>query len=586
MSERKLRAFEVATLGPEHAAEHAEMRAEARQAPMTREQVAEARLGAAAAAADVGAPSEVGRWDFDATVGLPIVAIHAALLPTGKVMVFSYPNVEQTADNWKNEGAAWLWDPATGQKKPVPPPADQFVNGQYRPANIWCSGHAFTPDGELVVFGGNLEFEGPAAKWKGLNRIYLFNPYTEEWRRGPDMRHGRWYPTGVTLADGRIPIVSGLDESGTDMMNTDVEVFTPPSALGADDASVDLIGNTTETAPYDGPWTGGYYPQMYAMPSGRVLVAGPQKEQTYFLKPAGFGTADWFSRSPAEDPPDMNTRHIWGTGVPLPGGIGGSTRFMMIGGSTFDETIPSNGNSEIYDEAQPGLGWQTGPSLNMGRGHANTVLLPDGSMVEVGGGVGREATFASPLHATSAEDRDGDGEPDQKQVELWDPATGQWRLGPAQAENRAYHSTALLLPDGRVLSAGDEFHNAGSSTDTGEIYEPPYLFKGARPTISSAPEAIKRRLRVRCGHARFQRDEGGPGRARRGHARREHEPAAHPARADEAHELRGPEGAADRRGSAPRLLHALPSERPRGAVDRQVREAHDRRHGALEVRAS
>src|SRR4029450_5661696 len=150
------------------------------------------------------------------------------------------------------------------------------------------------------------------------------------------MRHGRWYPTGVTLADGRIPIVSGLDESGTDTMNTDVEVFTPPSSLGAGDASVALIGNTTETAPYDGPWTGGYYPQMYAMPSGRVLVAGPQKEQTYFLKPNGFGTNQWFSRTPAEDPPDMNTRHVWGTGVPLPGGLAGSTRFMRVGGGTFD----------------------------------------------------------------------------------------------------------------------------------------------------------------------------------------------------------------------------------------------------------
>ena len=139
MKERELRALEAASLGPEHAADHAAMRAEARQAPMTREQVAEARRGAAAAAVEVGAASEVGRWDFDAKVDLPIVAIHAALLPTGKVMVFSYPNVEQTADNWKNEGAAWLWDPATGEeagaaaRRPVReravPPGEHLVLG-------------------------------------------------------------------------------------------------------------------------------------------------------------------------------------------------------------------------------------------------------------------------------------------------------------------------------------------------------------------------------------------------------------------------------------------------------------------------
>ncbi len=127
--------------------------------------------------------------------------------------------------------------------------------------------------------------------------------------------------------------------------------------------------------------------------------------------------------------------------------------------------------------------------MNIGRGHANTVLLPDGSMVEVGGGVGRDNAYGSPLHAANEE---------QKQVELWDPATSEWRLGPAQAENRAYHSTALLLPDGRVMSAGDEWHGAGgvegtpaAASDTAEIYEPPYLFKGPRPTIGSRPANIK-----------------------------------------------------------------------------------------------
>ena len=106
--------------------------------------------------------------------------------------------------------------------------------------------------------------------------------------------------------------------------------------------------------------------------------------------------------------------------------------------------------------------------MKVGRGHHNTVLLPDGSMVTVGGGVGI---------------RNGDqwqADAAQRQVDLRDPATGAWRLGAAQAESRAYHSTALLLPDGRVVSAGDDV-NGGTDKDTAEIYEPPYLFKGARP---------------------------------------------------------------------------------------------------------
>jgi hypothetical protein len=468
LGERELRELETATLGPEHAREHAEMRAAMRGRRPSPERLERARRTAAAAAEEVGAPAEVGRWDFDATVSLPIVAIHAALLPTGKVMVFSYPQ-----SPWENRGSAWLWDPVSGTVERNDPPLWlDPKDGALKPANIWCSGHTFTADGELVVFGGNLDFESGAIGWKGLNKVYTFNPFTETWREQPDMRHGRWYPTGVRLADGRIPITSGLDESGTDVMNEDVELFTPPSAPGGL-GSVSLIGRTSDTLPGLPP-TGGYYPHMFAMPSGRAFVVGPQAHQSWFMDTPGTAGFTW------SDAPNLTRRRLWGTAVPLPGDEDGSTRIMALGGTTATAT-PSTTSTEVFDEANPGAGWQAGSPLVVGRGHANTVLLPDGSMVEIGGGVGSDAAIPSPLHAAG---------PEHRQVELWDPAAGEWRLGPAQAENRAYHSTALLLPDGRVLSAGDEYHG-GAAGDTGEIYEPPYLFRGARPTIGSAPSSIR-----------------------------------------------------------------------------------------------
>src|SRR5262249_29875659 len=48
---------------------------------------------------------------------------------------------------------------------------------------------------------------------------------------------------------------------------------------------------------------------------------------------------------------------------------------------------------------------------------------------------------------------------------------------------RMYHSAAVLLPDGRVVSAGGE----ATGRLHAQIYSPPYLFKGARPTITSSP---------------------------------------------------------------------------------------------------
>ena len=151
---------------------------------------------------------------------------------------------------------------------------------------------------------------------------------------------------------------------------------------------------------------------------------------------------------------------------------------VQLGGRT-SASSPGHGStatSEYFDEAEPSPSWKPGESYQLARTYQNTVLLPDASMVSVGGGVGwPEFTGNEAL----------------KQVELWDPVTREWRLGAAQQETRAYHSVATLLPDGRVISAGDNGNApASGATDSAEVYEPPYLFKGPRPTITDAPSAV------------------------------------------------------------------------------------------------
>jgi Kelch motif len=103
------------------------------------------------------------------------------------------------------------------------------------------------------------------------------------------------------------------------------------------------------------------------------------------------------------------------------------------------------------------------------RMHLNAVLLADGTVFVTGGGRKRE--YGRPVKA----------------AELFDPLTETWTTVAAQRAPRAYHSTAVLLPDGRVLSAG---HDNGRRSTMAEVYSPPYLFRGARPTIASSIDGV------------------------------------------------------------------------------------------------
>src|SRR5215208_4066495 len=482
MTERKLRTFETRTLGPGHAREHALMRRAIRQVEAKGGEAVAAAPPKLAAAADVGAdvgdPADVGQWKTTKTP-FPIVAIHAALLPTGKVMFFSYP----TYPTRPNNAEAYLWDPEHPEVAPVQkdPPGK---------ANIWCAGQTFSAAGELVVFGGNLDYETQSDTWKGLDKVFTFNPWTETWREQPKMAHGRWYPTGIRLPDGRIPIVSGLDESGVLLphsnTNQDVELFAPPTTPG-EAGTIKKIGSigTGELDERTKKPIGQLYPRMISMASGHTMLAGPDKATSWYIDDVDADPFTW------GDIPNLTRDRSWGTTVPLPSGPGGPTKLLAIGGVEWSGEDPTT-TTELFDENNAGS-WQlqTGKDNLYGRGHANTVLLPDGSMVEVGGGRGSLETFESPLHYA---------EPEKRHIELWDPTTQKWRLGPAQTEARAYHSTALLLPDGRVMSAGDDFNgdpgkvdannDSDPMEDTAEIYEPPYLFRGPRPEIEAAPATI------------------------------------------------------------------------------------------------
>lgn len=361
----------------------------------------------AAAQAD---PAQVGQWS--AISEWPISATHTILLPTGKVFVFG--------EFEEGNLPPLLWDPAT----------DQYTYVTHPGHNIFCSGHSFLADGRLLLTGGHIDSH------VGLPHTVILNPFSLTWQHGPDMNDKRWYPTNTTLLNGDVMVLAGeIDSSEND--NLLPQVYQPATNTYRN------LTNAERRLPY--------YPRTFTAPDGRIFYAGPGR-RALWLDPAGTGR--------------------WSTGpLTLAGGrnYGSAVMYdstvLLVGGGR-----PPLATAERVDLAVPGAQWQYIAPMHHARRQLNALMLPDGSVLAVGGSSedvfdGRSGAILEP--------------------ELWNPATNQWtRLAP-HAAYRGYHSTALLLPDGRVFSGG------GRNRRTYEVFSPPYLFKGPRPAVSSAPASVQ-----------------------------------------------------------------------------------------------
>ncbi len=488
--ESEIRAIETAVLGAEHAAEHAAARKLERRAARGKlpQETARAALSSEdATVARAGPPAEVGEWT-QAPFALPTYAINSVMLPTGKVLFWGRPPPPGGGETRPNVGEAAIWDPSLGTGPAAftdvdPPVIDVDGPGGQPPAAapIFCSGQSLLPSGEVLIAGGTLAYEGtlpddPYTFWAGLPTAFTFDPWTETWTQQPDMADGRWYPTQAMLPDGRTIVAGGYNaEPPGGVESENLEVFNPAAAIGGQGSfeqkpSADRVGIDL-------------YPRLFSLRDGNLLMAGPYKPQVAILDTDSF-TWD-------ESPSSMSQQRLADNAFRRPLGPAGSDTVTAIGGfnrpGVTGPFYPATETSETIDAASGDLDWTASAPLNVARANSNTVLLPDGSMVVVGGGSGFMQGGGGG-YVTYADGR-------ARQVELYDPDTDSWVLGPAQQEDRAYHSTAVLLPDGRIFSAGDDHSpiepgGGASLTDNGEIYSPPYLFKGPRPVIDSAPQAV------------------------------------------------------------------------------------------------
>jgi hypothetical protein len=127
--------------------------------------------------------------------------------------------------------------------------------------------------------------------------------------------------------------------------------------------------------------------------------------------------------------------------------------------------------------------WRSVPGMAFARRHLDATLLADGQVLVTGGTSG--AGFNNVAGAVYF-------------PELWNPATESWTTMAREPTSRVYHSTAMLLPDGRVLSSGSGEGGGvtyANSQLSAQIFTPPYLFNpdgtlATRPTITAAPAAI------------------------------------------------------------------------------------------------
>jgi hypothetical protein len=301
-------------------------------------------------------------------------------------------------------------------------------------------------DGRILFVGGH------QGAHYGITDTNIYNPATGAWTTAAQMAYPRWYPTVMMLADGRYLVVGG--ETNCNFCNvTQAEVY---------DAT------TNRWSPMGSPFDFPYYPHTFVLPNGSVFISSTTREPIA-SRVLDVGTGSWTAvGGPTVD---------GGAAVMyLPGKV------LKTGTSVDPDQAVRTATALSYvidmNQTSPAPTWRQVASMAYARTFHSLTVLPDGTVLATGGGPTTAATdIANGVRV----------------AELWSPTTETWTQLPAMAASRLYHSEALLLLDGRVaVMGGGRFDDVTVSTDqfSAQIFSPPYLSKGPRPTITAAPSTV------------------------------------------------------------------------------------------------
>jgi Domain of unknown function (DUF1929) len=378
------------------------------------------------------------RGYFADPVAWPLVAVHASTLPNGKVLTFTSKDPEGNGVNDylinKNGSSADLWDPIT----------DTHTAVNNTTQELFCSGHTLNGNGNLIVSGGNNGVV-PNKSYSGAKTAFSFNASNNAWTQLPNMADGRWYPTATTLGNGEVLTTSGINEAG-EALNLIPEVLSNNTWRPLTNANLtNVIGSA--------------YPWMHVAPNGQVFNSGPEDTLNYLSTDAA---GAWTNVSKRDG-------LYRGSGTSVMYDIG---KLLVLGGGTpaisSTYTVDLNNNATVTASG----------SMGVGRSFLNASLLPDGSIFVNGGNTdGNLNSDANSVYSS----------------EIWNPQTGTFAVGASAKTPRNYHSTSLLLPDGRVLTTGSRLCGTGCSLNhlDAEIYYPPYLFnKDGSGNLATRPSIL------------------------------------------------------------------------------------------------
>jgi hypothetical protein len=362
---------------------------------------------------------------------MPINPVHTALLYNGKVLIVSGSGNVAGNSNYQ----AALWDPQAGT-----------ITAQQETWDMFCNGMVVLPDGRPFVMGGTLQYD----PFHGELKTATYDPATNTFTNQQSMAHGRWYPTGTVLGDGRAMIFSGLNETGG--TNTSVEFYSASSGW---------------SAAFAAPWTPPLYPRMHVLPNGNVFYSGATTGSSIFNP----STHTWTTNVAFTNYSGTRT---YGSSVllPLTPANNYAPKVIIMGGGN-----PSTNTTELIDLSAATPKWVNGPNMSQPRIEMNATILPSGQILALGGSLNDEDTNTASLNA-----------------DLYDPVSGKFSSAGALVYARLYHSVSVLMPDGTVWVAGGN-PQRGTYEPHMEVYTPQYLLNAdgtaaTRPAIAGTSSSV------------------------------------------------------------------------------------------------